>query len=140
MVKLFANSGDPDQMPHYVLSDLGLHCLPITLLGVSRLQWVNIYKTIKPANIQCYKPFIILGHHVDNLFTSLCWFADRTNIHYSWTAEVATCQFLNRRGHSSCKHHSLKTDIYISYGEQHCQLQNSILKVFASHFKGRPFH
>ena len=39
--KLFANSGDPDQMPHSVASDLGLHCLPITRLGVSRLQWVN---------------------------------------------------------------------------------------------------
>ena len=38
MVELFANSGDPDQMPHYAASDLGLHCLPITLLGVSRLQ------------------------------------------------------------------------------------------------------
>ena len=24
-----------------VASDLGLHCLPITLLRVSRLQWVN---------------------------------------------------------------------------------------------------
>ena len=23
---------DPDQMPHYVTSDLGLHCLPMTLL------------------------------------------------------------------------------------------------------------
>ena len=32
MAKLFANSGDPDQMPHTVASDLGLHCLPITLL------------------------------------------------------------------------------------------------------------
>ena len=43
MAKLlnFANSGDPDQMPHSAASDLGLHCLPITLLGVSRLQWVN---------------------------------------------------------------------------------------------------
>ena len=39
--KLFANSGDPDQTPHSVASDLGLHCLPITLLGVSRLQWVK---------------------------------------------------------------------------------------------------
>ena len=38
MAKLFANSGDPDQTPR---SDPGLHCLPITLLGVSRLQWVN---------------------------------------------------------------------------------------------------
>ena len=33
MIELFANSGDPDQMPHSVSSDLGLHCLPITLLG-----------------------------------------------------------------------------------------------------------
>ena len=42
MVELFANSGDPDQMPHSAASDLGLHCLPITLLGVSRLQWVKL--------------------------------------------------------------------------------------------------
>ena len=41
MTGLFANSGDPDQTPHSVASDLGLHCLPITLLGVSRLQWGN---------------------------------------------------------------------------------------------------
>ena len=41
MAKLFANSEDPDQMPQNAASDLGLHCLPITLLGVSRLQWVN---------------------------------------------------------------------------------------------------
>ena len=39
MAKLFANSGDPDQTPHSAVSDLDLHCLPITL--VSRLQWVN---------------------------------------------------------------------------------------------------
>ena len=40
MAKLFANSGDPDQTLHSAASDLGLHCLPITLLRVSRLQWV----------------------------------------------------------------------------------------------------
>ena len=40
-VELFANSGDPDQTPRSVTSDLGLHCLPITLLGGSRLQYVN---------------------------------------------------------------------------------------------------
>ena len=33
MLKLFANSGDPDQMPHSAASDLGLHCLPVTHLG-----------------------------------------------------------------------------------------------------------
>ena len=41
MVELFANSGDPDQRPHSVASDLGLHFLPITLLGVTRLLWVK---------------------------------------------------------------------------------------------------
>ena len=44
MAKLFANSGDPDQTLHSAVSDLGLHCLPVTLLRVSRLQWVK--KTI----------------------------------------------------------------------------------------------
>ena len=39
MAKPFANTGDPDQMPQNVASDLGLQYLPITLLGVSRLQW-----------------------------------------------------------------------------------------------------
>ena len=43
MVKLFANIGDPDHTPRSSASDLGLHCLPITLLGVSRLQWVNLF-------------------------------------------------------------------------------------------------
>ena len=33
---LSVNSEDPDQMPHYVASDLGLHCLLITLLQLSR--------------------------------------------------------------------------------------------------------
>ena len=37
MAKLFANNGDLDQR-----TDLpGLHCLPVTILGVSRLKWVN---------------------------------------------------------------------------------------------------
>ena len=43
MAKPSANSGDPDQTPHSAASDLGLHCLSITIdpIGVSRLQWVN---------------------------------------------------------------------------------------------------
>ena len=43
MAKLFANSGDSDQTPCSAVSDLGLHCLPITLLWVSWLQWVKIH-------------------------------------------------------------------------------------------------
>ena len=45
MAKLFANSEDPDQTPRSAASDLGLHCLPITLLGVSRLQCVKLVLT-----------------------------------------------------------------------------------------------
>ena len=41
MVGLFANSGDPDQTPRSAASDLGLHCLPVTRLGVSSIQWVK---------------------------------------------------------------------------------------------------
>ena len=41
MVELFANSADPDQTPRSAASDLGLHCLQITVLGVFRLQWVK---------------------------------------------------------------------------------------------------
>ena len=42
MVELsFANNADAGQTPHSAASDLGLHCLPVTLLGVSRLQWVK---------------------------------------------------------------------------------------------------
>ena len=33
---LLAHTEDPDQMPHDVASDLGLHCLPMILLRVSR--------------------------------------------------------------------------------------------------------
>ena len=39
MAELFANSGDADQTPHSAASDLGLRCLPSTLLRVSQLQW-----------------------------------------------------------------------------------------------------
>ena len=50
MAELFANSEDTDQMLHSVASDLGLHCLPITHLGVSRLQWVKIIEKC----LECY--------------------------------------------------------------------------------------
>ena len=38
MVELFANSENLDQMPHSAAPDLGQHCLPVTLLMVSRLK------------------------------------------------------------------------------------------------------
>ena len=33
--KILSNNVDPDQMPHYVASGLGLHCLHMTLLRVT---------------------------------------------------------------------------------------------------------
>ena len=38
-----ANSGDPDQKLHFVASDLGLHCLPMSHKEDTRLIWVKIY-------------------------------------------------------------------------------------------------
>ena len=58
MFELFANSGDPDQTPRSAASDLGLHCLPVTRLGVSSLQWVtsrkHTYMILTPLNPQFY--------------------------------------------------------------------------------------
>ena len=38
---MLANNVDPDQMPHYVAFDLGLHCLPKYPLRVSSIQRVK---------------------------------------------------------------------------------------------------
>ena len=38
---MLANSGDPDQMPHFVASDLGLHYLPISNKKDARHIWVK---------------------------------------------------------------------------------------------------
>ena len=37
-----ANSVQPDQRLQNAVSDLGLHCLPMILLGISLLNWVRI--------------------------------------------------------------------------------------------------
>ena len=51
MVKIFANSGGPDQTPQYAASDLGLHSLSMTLLGVSILQLFELQLIIFAAFI-----------------------------------------------------------------------------------------
>ena len=50
MAKLFTNSEDPDHTSCSAASDLGLPCLPIILLGVPRLQWVNYIKRLLLQN------------------------------------------------------------------------------------------
>ena len=41
MSKLNANSVYPDQTPRSAASDLGINCLPMSLLMDARLKWVN---------------------------------------------------------------------------------------------------
>ena len=53
MAKLFVNSEDPDRTPCSAASDLGLHYLPITLLGVFRTQWVKRNVALGVWNIVC---------------------------------------------------------------------------------------
>ena len=36
------NNVDPDQMMHFLASNLGLHCLLMSFLWDARLKWVNI--------------------------------------------------------------------------------------------------
>ena len=61
---VFANSWDPDQTPRSAASDLGLHCLPVTRLGVSSLQWVNdvirIPDRIHQTQRRCIVWFVIV--------------------------------------------------------------------------------
>ena len=40
-----ANSVDPDQTPRSAASDLGLYCLPMSLLWDARLKWVKVRYT-----------------------------------------------------------------------------------------------
>ena len=44
MAELFANSGNPDNP---AASDLGLHCLPVTRLGVSSFQSFKYDQNVK---------------------------------------------------------------------------------------------
>ena len=40
--ELNANSVDPDQTPHSVASDLGLYCLPMSILWDARLKYMGL--------------------------------------------------------------------------------------------------
>ena len=57
MVEPFANGGDPDQISHSAASDLGLHCLPTTLLGVSRYNGLREIDTFSGVATQFLPPF-----------------------------------------------------------------------------------
>ena len=56
-----ANSADPDQTPHSVVSDLGLHCLPMSQKWDARLIWVKNLKKVVLASKNCKRK----GNSVD---------------------------------------------------------------------------
>ena len=67
MAKLFANSGDPDQTPRSAASDLGLHCLTVTLLRVSRLQWDISFVLVLSSGELPKKCFHLSERTINNL-------------------------------------------------------------------------
>ena len=68
-----ANDVDPDQMPDSATSDLGLHCLQITLLVLSRVKLANPIIPIFSSPVQMYRksyctnPGIGVVRHADAL-------------------------------------------------------------------------
>ena len=65
MDKLFAKNGDPDQRLHSAASDLGLHCLPITFLRDSRLQWISLSLNSKESFSCGMAQIVFLGKGLD---------------------------------------------------------------------------
>ena len=57
-----ANSVDPDQTPRSVASDLGLHCLPMSILWDARQKWVRppvVYLLTVPRRSLCSSSFFL---------------------------------------------------------------------------------
>ena len=46
-----ANSVDPEQIPQYAASDLGVHCLPMSILWDARHRWVKVLIKIAADDI-----------------------------------------------------------------------------------------
>ena len=54
------NSVDPDQTPQNAASDLGLHCLPVTLLGlIIKLKWVNALRVMPEIRMHPFTTFLL---------------------------------------------------------------------------------
>ena len=51
--ELNANNVDPDQTPRSAASDLGLRCLPMSLLWEARLEWLNMGTTPRDVTLTC---------------------------------------------------------------------------------------
>ena len=60
--ELNANSVDPDQMLHSAASDLGLHCLPVSLLWDTRCKWVTAASSMSDCGSRDCKSESQLDH------------------------------------------------------------------------------
>ena len=70
---LLAKNVDSAQTPHYRVSDLGLHCLPMTLLRIFWLECVNLFRGAirMPERSQIairsrYKSMSVMHNHEDH--------------------------------------------------------------------------
>ena len=68
MIELFANSRDPDQTPQSVASDLGLHCLPTTLLGPPDYNGLTLKVLFRMGTDNTLKYFFLF---LENLWLSV---------------------------------------------------------------------
>ena len=60
---MLAKNVDPDQMPRYVASDLGPHCLPMILLQVSQKEWAKpgLNDQLYIIRLQCHQTKCLEG-------------------------------------------------------------------------------
>ena len=58
------NTVDPDQTPHDVVSNLGLHCLPMVLLRVSKWYYKAITRLTSYVTIKVSLFYSILSHNL----------------------------------------------------------------------------
>ena len=90
--ELNANSADPDQTPRSAASDLGLCCLPVSLLWDARHKWVNhetniIWCSQKKKRKRKNKYFMV--------FTE-----DKTKEHFYYYYFILLMLYLSRNGSS----------------------------------------
>ena len=123
MAELYANSEDPDQTPHSAASDLGLQCLPVTLLGVSRLQWVKILRQ------QMGRAYLFRGHSKAKIVrssTSIC------GMQIKFTPLSITLNDLSMVLNRMILHHSILYEIHVKVNTNTNKGEHSQLKVLPS--------
>ena len=135
MVKLFTNSGDPVQTPHSAASDLGLHCLSITLLRISWLQWVKPPKWFLCFHsLLMYVLVVVYVAFVLSLFfsSSLLLLIRKAALHDSgifWVSSVLHIFFMSHTRSKLCE---CDTIFALSTGQtdpsKQCRLRSDVAK------------